>query len=159
MILRPAEPTDAGAIVAFWNPLIRDTAVTFSSEERSANAVAEDINTRCNAFWVAEDAGQITGFATYTPFRSGPGYARTKEHTIIVNPAFHGRGVGRALMGRLEQAARQESVHSLIAGISSENPDAVRFHTSIGFQQAARLPEVGYKFGRWMDLILMQKFL
>ena len=62
-------------------------------------------------------------------------------------------------MQRLEEVARHEGVHSLIAGISGENPDGVAFHEAIGFQHVARLRQVGFKFGRWMDLVLMQKML
>lgn len=159
MIIRPAEPSDAESVAAIWNAVIRDTARTFTTAEKPVSAMRADIMARGPAFQVAELDGQVVGFATYFPFRSGPGYAHTKEHSIILSPAAQGKGAGRALMTALEEAARAEGVHSLIAGVSGENPDGVHFHAAIGFTEIARLPQVGRKFGRLMDLVVMQKIL
>lgn len=160
--IRPAEARDAAAVAAIWNPVIRDTAITFTTLEKTpeglaaafAASAAED-----RAFLLAEEGGAVLGFATYGPFRGGPGYARTMEHTVILGPQARGRGVGRALMAAVEAHARARSIHSLWGGVSAENPDAVAFHRAIGFAEVARLPEVGFKFGRWMDLVLVQKIL
>ncbi|MCR8546660.1 N-acetyltransferase family protein [Salipiger sp. P9] len=159
MIVRPARAEDAAPLVALWNPWIAETAITFSTALKTEAGVAADIAARGAGFQVAEEAGELLGFATFFPFRSGPGYARTKEHTVILSPRARGRGAGRALMTAIEAEARGQGVHSLFAGVSAENPDGVAFHAAIGFREAARLPQVGYKFGRWMDLVLMQKFL
>ncbi|MWD27012.1 GNAT family N-acetyltransferase [Aquicoccus sp. SCR17] len=159
MIIRPAAPADATPIAAFWNPMIRDSAVTFSTEERTPERIAEDIAARGPLFLVAEDGGRVLGFATCFQFRGGPGYRHTMEHTIILAPESWGRGAGRALMEGLAQAAREAGAHSLIAAISAENAPALAFHAALGFAQAGRLPEAGRKFGRWMDLVLMQKML
>jgi L-amino acid N-acyltransferase len=162
MILRPAEAGDAAAVAAIWNPVIRETAATFTTLEKTPDALAADFAARAaegKLFLLAEEAGRILGFATYAQFRNGPGYARTMEHSIILSPDARGRGVGRALMGALEDHARAAGVHSLWAGVSAENPAGLAFHRAIGFAAIAQLPEVGYKFGRWMDLVLMQKIL
>jgi phosphinothricin acetyltransferase len=162
MILRPADARDAATVAAIWNPVIRDTAATFTTQEKTAEGLAADFAARAaegKLFLLAEEAGEVLGFATYFQFRNGPGYAHTMEHSIILSPAARGRGVGRALMGGLEDHARAGGVHSLWAGVSAENPPGVAFHRAIGFTEIARLPEVGYKFGRWMDLVLMQKIL
>ncbi|MDA7425894.1 GNAT family N-acetyltransferase [Thalassococcus lentus] len=159
MIIRPAIPSDAPGIAAIWNDVILNTSVTFTTETKTTEGLIEDIESRGHGFQVAEDQGQLIGFATYSAFRGGPGYAHTKEHSIQLAPEARGQGAGRALMSALEHAARQEGVHSLWAGVSGENPDGVAFHSAIGFEQVARLPQVGFKFGRWMDLVLMQKFL
>lgn len=159
MIIRPACAADASPLTALWNPWIETTAITFSTALKTPEGIASDIVARGDAFLVAEDAGRLLGFATFFAFRGGPGYARTKEHTVILAPEARGRGAGRALMTALEEVARSQQVHSLFAGVSAENPAGVAFHAALGFTEAARLPQVGYKFGRWMDLVLMQKFL
>ena len=159
MIIRTAAARDAAPIAALWNPWIETTAITFSTALKTSEGLAADIAARGDAFLLAEADGALVGFATFFPFRGGPGYARTKEHTVILAPEARGRGVGRAPMTALEEVARRQRVHSLFAGVSAENPAGVAFHAAIGFTEAARLPQVGRKFGRWMDLVLMQKFL
>lgn len=159
MILRQAEPRDILPILAFWNPLIRETSVTFTVVEKTPEALAADMAARGAAFQVAKSAGAVLGFASYGAFRSGPGYAHTAEHTVILAPEARGRGVGRALMARLEGVARGAGLHVLVAGVSGENEGAIAFHRAVGYVEVARLPEVGRKFGRWMDLVLLQKTL
>lgn len=162
MQVRAAGPEDADRIADIWNPLIRDTAVTFTGDEKSPVSVAADIAARmdqCLPFLVVEGAGEVLGFATFSQFRGGPGYARTMEHTIILAPEARGQGAGRLLMQTLEAKAVKVGVHSLIAGISAENPNAVAFHKHLGFEKVGHVPQAGWKFGRWMDLILLQKLL
>lgn len=161
-MIRPARATDAAAIAAVWNPFIRDTAVTFNPVEKSADDIAAMIRDRQAAghgVLVADLQGHVAGFASYAQFRGGAGYARTMEHTILLSPAAQGSGLGRALMTALEDHARAAGIHSLIAGVSAENPAGRAFHAAIGYTEIATLPQVGHKFGRWMDLVLMQKIL
>lgn len=160
--IRPAETADVPAILAIWNPLIRDTAVTFTDAEKTAEGLAQllaEKRAAGQAFLVAERAGQLAGFATFGPFRAGPGYRHSFEHSICLAREAWGRGVGRALMGRIEAAARAAGGHVLVAGVSAENPDGIAFHAALGYVETGRLPEVGFKFGRWLDLVLMQKRL
>lgn len=159
MIIRPANANDAVAIAEIANQIIRDTLATFTTATRSADSIAADIATRAPAYLVAEQAGQVVGFATYGPFRAGPGYARTCEHSIQLSPGARGQGTGRLLMAELENIARRQGVHVLVAGISSANPGAVVFHAALGFTRVGQMPQVGRKSGRWLDLILMQKIL
>ncbi|HSF64787.1 MAG TPA: GNAT family N-acetyltransferase [Paracoccaceae bacterium] len=160
--IRAATPADIPGILAIWNPVIRDTAITFNSAEKTPDdllAALRDKAAAGHAFLVAAPEGRVLGFATYGPFRGGTGYARTLEHTILLAPDAQGRGLGRALMEALCDHARAGGVHSLIGGVSAENPQGRAFHAAMGFAEAAILPQVGWKFGRWMDLVLMQKFL
>ena len=104
--------------------MIRDTTVTFSSEEKTAESLTEMIASRRAAgheFLVAEEGGQVLGLATYAQFRGGNGYRHSIEHTIILAPAAQGRGLGRALMSALEAHARAAGCHVLVAGVSGEN--------------------------------------
>lgn len=158
MIVRPAGDEDAAALVAIQNPVIRDSAATFNSVEKTE----ADFHAAFHAlpcFLVAEEAGEILGFVSYAQFRGGVGYARTVEHTIVLAEGARGQGVGRALMTAAENHARNAGVGSIWAGISGENPAGVEFHARLGFEEVARLPKVGFKFGRWMDLVLMRKWL
>lgn len=157
-MIRSACAGDAATIASLWNLYIRDSAVTFNSVQKTESEVAGLIAAR-PAFLVAEETGTVMGFASYDQFRGGIGYARTMEHTILLAPGAAGRGLGRALMTGLVEIARGQSVHSLWAGVSSENLAGVDFHTRLGFAKIAVLPEVGWKFGRWMDLVLMRKTL
>ena len=150
---------DARAATLIWNHYIRETSVTFNAQEKPVEEVATLIAAR-PAFFVALDPqGRVAGFATYDQFRSGVGYARTMEHTIQLAPGASGRGLGRALMAQVEAHARAGGAHSMFAGVSGENPEGRAFHARLGYAETAVLPDVGWKFGRWMDLVLMQKFL
>lgn len=162
-MIRPARPEDIPALLAIWNPIIRETMVTFNNAEKSPADLAAMLAEKAAAgqpFLVAEGSGaKVLGFATYGAFRAGPGYRFTAEHTIILAPAARGQGLGRALMAALEAEARAAGLHILVAGVSGGNDGAEDFHRAIGFHTIARLPGVGFKFGRFWDLILMQKAL
>jgi phosphinothricin acetyltransferase len=160
--LRPASNADHDRIVEIWNPIIRDTDVTFNSIEKTPQSLAAELNRKAelgHPFIVAEADGLVVGFATYGQFRASIGYARSMEHTIVLAERARGTGLGRALMQRIQEHARAASVHSMWAGVSHRNPTAIEFHRAIGYTQIAQLPEVGWKFNRWYDLVLMQKIL
>lgn len=157
-MIRPAVPGDAPTIAAFWNPLIRDTAITFSPLEKTADEIAAMIATR-QAFLVIDRGQGAEGFASYSQFRSGPGYAFAQEHTVILAASTRRRGAGRALMAALEDHARQHGHHAMIGGVSGSNPEGIAFHARIGYAEVARMPQVGWKLGAWHDLVFMQKLL
>ena len=162
MIVRPAEPRDLAGILDLWNGFIRDTTVTFNSALKTEAELAATIAERRAAgreFLIAESDGLFCGFATYAQFRGGIGYANAMEHSIMLVPSIRGRGIGRALMTAIEDHARAGGAHTLFAGVSGENPAGEAFHARMGFRTVARIPEVGRKFGRWLDLVLMMKFL
>lgn len=156
-MIRPARPDDAGAIAAIWNHVIRDTTQTFTTAQKDVAALAAQIGTQ--PFLVADDGTGVLGFVTWSQFRNGPGYAYTVEHSIHVAAGARGNGLGRALMTAAEDAARGAGLHSMIAGVAGENAGGAAFHAAIGYATIARLPQVGWKFGRWHDLVLMQKML
>ncbi|MFN4058824.1 MAG: GNAT family N-acetyltransferase [Roseinatronobacter sp.] len=162
LIIRDATPADADAICTIWNPIIRNSVITFNPQERSSAEQAAMINDRQAAGWaflVAEEQGDILGFATYSQFRGGLGYARSMEHTINLSDWARGKGVGRALMAALEDHARARGVHVMVAGITGSNQSSIQFHAHLGYVHVGTLPQVGWKFGRWHDLVLMQKLL
>ncbi|PJI92536.1 phosphinothricin acetyltransferase [Yoonia maricola] len=155
-MIRAAVPTDATQIAAIWNKVIRETTITFNPVEKSDEEVVGLTSKDC---LVWEDAGQILGFARYFPFRGGEGYRFTVEHTIMLHTDGRGQGGGRRLIEALCAHAKAAGKHVMIAGCSAEITGAIAFHARLGFQEVATLPEVGFKFGRWIDLVLMQKRL
>ncbi|MDS9468439.1 N-acetyltransferase family protein [Paracoccus sp. MBLB3053] len=162
MTIRPATPEDLPKILAFWNPLIRDTTITFSSEEKTLEGLGQMIATRRAAgreFFVAELEDEILGLATYDQFRGGNGYVHAMEHTIILATGARGKGLGRALMAAIEDHARAGGGHTMVAGVSGENDAGIAFHLALGYEPVGRLPQSGRKFGRWLDLVLLQKIL
>ncbi len=110
---------------------------------------------------VADD-GQVVGFASYAGFRDSlkwPGYALTVEHTIHVREDRWGSGVGHALMEELLARARAAGKHVVVGALDGANDASLRFHERLGFVEVARMPEVGRKFERWLDLVLVQRIL
>lgn len=161
-MIRDAQPEDAAAIAAIWNPIIRDTVITFWPTERSADEIAQIIRDRQAAghgFFVAEEAGVLLGFASYTQFRAGLGYAHSMEHSINLSPEAKGRGLGRQLMARVETHAKSGGAKLMIGGITGSNEASVRFHAALGYAEWGRVPKAGYKFGIWHDLVLMGRDL
>ncbi len=157
-MIRPATPADAPAIAAIWNQIIRDTTATFTTTEKDPQTLAQQIASG-TPWWVACVNDRVEGHATYGQFRGGPGYARSMEHSIHLTAATQGRGLGRALMQTLEDHARAHGVHVMVAGVSSDNPAGQAFHARLGYAECGRVMQAGYKWGRYFDLVLMQKIL
>ena len=109
---------------------------------------------------MAELDGRVVGFCTYGEFRENrrwEGYRFTAELTIHVAPDHHGGGVGRSLLAALIERARADGLHTLVAAIDGANEGSIRFHERLGFVETARMPQIGFKFGRWLDLVLLQR--
>lgn len=162
MILRPAAPEDAPGIGAIWNPIVRDTAITFWPTERSGDEIAALIRQRQadgQAFIVAAEGGDVLGFATYSQFRGGAGYARSMEHTIHAAPGARGRGLGRQLLAAVEDHARAQGHRLMIGAITGSNTASIAFHAACGYREWGRIPAAGWKFGVFHDLVLMGKDL
>ncbi|WP_126974595.1 GNAT family N-acetyltransferase [Frigidibacter oleivorans] len=160
MRLRDAVAADAGAIAAIFNDAVRNTLAIWSEAEVSAANRADWIAARQGAglpVLVAEDAqGAVQGYASYGEWRAFAGFRHTVEHSVYVAPAARGGGVGRLLMAALIDRARAQGKHVMVAGIEAGNLASIRLHESFGFRQTALMPEVGCKFGRWLDLAFLQ---
>lgn len=155
-MIRAATDADLPQVMALWNAVIRETTATFTTEEKTIDALRR-LRAEREASFLVSGQDRISGFVTWGPFRPGPGYGRTVEHTIIVAEA--GQGTGSALMMQAQATAAGQGHHAMIAGISSDNAAAQAFHAAMGFTTVGRLPEVGRKQGRWLDLIFMHKLL
>ena len=162
MKFRPAKFSDSAEILDIWNPYIKKTFVTFNASEKTQEEVWKLVKDRRNnghEFWVAIQDDKIIGFASYDQLRAGIGYRYSMEHTIIVSEKYKSLGVGKNLMGILCAHAKDRDINSMWAGVSAINVPAIKFHEGLGFKIVARLPEVGYKFGTFVDLVLMRKIL
>ncbi|WP_182912811.1 GNAT family N-acetyltransferase [Paracoccus onubensis] len=161
--LRDAGPGDAPAIAAIWNPIIRDTAITFWPQQRSESEIAAIIHDRRKAghpFLLSlSDEGDVTGFASYSQFRAGGGYARSMEHSINLHPQARGSGSAKLLLDALEDHARAAGHRLMIGGITASNVISIRFHDRMGYSEWGRIPAAGWKFGQFHDLVFMGKDL
>jgi len=162
-MIRPAQTADAPAIAALLNHWIEHTAVTFNpvpKTEADILAMLAAKQAAGHAFLVAVGpGGALLGQASYGQFRAGAGYATCMEHSISLAPDAAGAGIGRALMTAIEDHARTHGAHQMIAGVSGENATGRAFHDRLGYRLIATVPQAGHKFGRFIDLLLMQKFL
>ncbi len=160
--IEQANPSHFSAVTSIWNPIIRDTLWTFNDKEKSPKDVETMISERNkngHLSIVGVSDGKVVGFASYTQFRPGTGYKKTMEHTVIIDQKFRGCGLGKRLVAELEKDAVSKEVNCLIAGVSESNPAGLSFHKSIGFNKLCILPNIGFKFGKFLNLILMQKKL
>ena len=149
-------------ILAIYNEVIRNSTAVFSDlefdEERGA-AWFDSKRAGGYPFMVARDASGITGFASFGEFRAWPCYRHSVEHSIHVRSDRRRRGIGCALLEELKLRAGVMGKHVMIAGIDADNAASIRLHESLGFTPVGHFREVGFKFGRWLDLVFMQRIL
>ncbi len=161
--VRAAGEADLPGILAIYNDVIAASTAVYTTEP----ATLEERRTwfaarRAHGFpvLVAAEGDAILGFASFGEWRGAwPGYRYTVEHSVHVRGDMRGRGIGRALVETLIPAALALGKHVMIGGIDARNDASIRFHTRLGFERVACFREVGHKFGRWLDLIFMQRFL
>jgi L-amino acid N-acyltransferase len=106
---------------------------------------------------IAADGAMVLGLASFGDFRAWPGYRFTVEHSVHVRADQRGRGVGSHLMRALIGHAAQRGKHVMIAGVDADNDGSLRFHVRLGFERVGHFREVGFKFGRWLDLVFLQR--
>lgn len=161
-IIRPAAEADLPAIreiyndavvnsVAIWNDAVVDLA---NRRQWFGARVAQGF-----PVLVAAAEGTAIGYASFGDFRAFDGYRFTVEHSVYVASEARRRGAASALIAALVERARELGKHVMIGGIAGENEASIRLHRKLGFVESARMPEVGFKFGRWLDLVFMQRKL
>ncbi len=161
-IIRDATEADLPAILAITNQAIAETTAVWNNTPATLEARAawlRDRRGRGFPVLVAEDAGEVLGFASFGDFRPFEGYLHTVEHSIYVAPGAQRRGIGAALLDALVARAAAMGKHVIVGGIEAGNGASLALHRRAGFVEVGRLPEVGRKFGRWLDLVFMQKML
>lgn len=157
--VRSARESDAPAVAAIYAHHVMHGTASFDTVPRSESETAERIAHITGRGWpfiVAENEGQVIGYAYVTQFRDRPAYAATCENSIYVHPEWIGRGVGRMLLAELVGRARGCGFKQMIAVVGGGEPASVALHEKLGFAHAGRMKAVGRKFGRWLDTVYMQ---
>ncbi|PFG43239.1 phosphinothricin acetyltransferase [Isoptericola jiangsuensis] len=162
--VRAATPDDLTIVAAIFAPYVRTTAVTFDEEPPTAeqwDARLADARTRGLPFLVAELDGEVVGYAYASPWRPKAAYRHTVEDTIYLAPEAQGRGVGTRLLSALLDACTAAGVRQVVAVIADDPAAAgsIPLHRRFGFAPAGTLQDVGFKRGRWVSTVLMQRTL
>ena len=162
MHIRDAIEADLPALLAIFNDVVATSTAIYMDAPTTLDERMKWWRSRIDAGYpvvVSEDHTGVTGYASFGEFRSRPGYRFTVEHSVYVRHDRRGASIGQALMTELIERARKASVHVMIAGVDAENIDSIRFHERLGFERVAHFRQVGFKFGRWLDLVFLQRTL
>lgn len=162
MKVRPATTTDAPAIAAIYAHHVAHGTASYDTEPRSAAATAEMVEQHLARGWpflVAEIDGDLAGYAYAGQFRPRAAYAWACENSVYIAPAQQGRGVGKALLTALLEMAEAAGFRTMVAVIGGAEPASVALHAACGFAHAGRLAGMGWKHGRWLDTVYMQRAL
>lgn len=161
MDLRLATTDDAEAIRAIYNLEVTTSTVTFDLVPRSLEdqLAWQAARTGAHAVLVAEVDGVVAGFGSLSPWRDRPAYATTVEDSIYVHRDHHGVGIGKALLTELVATATAHGFHACMARIVGGHEASTALHASCGFEQVGVEREVGRKFNRWLDVVLMERML
>jgi phosphinothricin acetyltransferase len=154
-----AAPQDLPEILAIYNEVIRNSTAVYTEEELSPERGARWFEAKLAGgfpFIVARDPSGITGFGTFGEFRAPPCYRHSVEHSVHVRCDRRGQGIGRQLVIELRDRAVAMRKHVMIAGIDADNAASIHLHQSLGFIHVGHFHEVGFKFGRWLDLVFLQ---
>ncbi len=163
MQIRDAMPSDAEGIMGIYNHAVaHTTAIWNDTLVDAANRrqwMSDRLAMGCPVL-VAVDAQQLVlGYASFGPWRAFDGFRHTVEHSVYVHPDRHGQGIGKALMQALIERAKALNKHVMVAAIEAGNTASIGLHQQLGFEQTGLMPQVGTKFGRWLDLAFLQLHL
>jgi phosphinothricin acetyltransferase len=153
----------AAAILAIFNDAILNSTALYDYQPRTAQTMVNWFEAKRAGNWPViglEDArGELLAFASYGTFRAFPAYKYTAEHSVYVRADQRGRGLGARLMQALIDDASARGLHALIGAIDASNAGSIALHERLGFRLVGTLPQVGFKFGRWLDLAFYQRLL
>ncbi len=162
-MIRPSRDEDIAAITAIYAHHVLNGTGTFEIDPPSVADMTSrraDVLSKGLPYIVAEEAGQVIGYAYCTWFKPRPAYRFSAEDSIYLAPGVHGKGIGRALLAELAAQAERVGIRKLIAVIGdSSNAGSVGVHRSLGFEHVGILKSCGWKFDQWLDVVLMEKAL
>lgn len=159
--IRPATADDLPAIRDIYNHYVVHSTCTYQLEPDTEQDRRDWFHNRTDRHpvTVAEEGGRALGWASLSPWKARAGYARSVEASVYVHHDHHRRGLGRALALDLIDRARALGHHTILGGACTTQAASIALQESLGFQKVAHLREVGFKFGRWLDVVYLQLIL
>ncbi len=161
--VRRATRNDVPAILHIYNEAVRNTTASLDYEPQSLALRMrwfDDHQHTGHPIFVAYNTrNRVIGWSALNKFRERPGYRFTAEDAIYIDASYRGKGIGKALMSPLIDAACAMQLHTIIAAIDASNVPSIRLHRAFGFEQVACLKHIGYKFDRWLDVVYLQLLL
>jgi len=157
--IRNAEEKDLPAILAIYNDVIVNTTAVYDYEPHTPAMRLAWFNVKKEQgfpVFVAVENGKVLGLSSIGPFRAWAAYQFSVENSIYVAAEARGKGIGKMLMPPIIDAARQLGMHTMLAGIDASNEASIQLHKDFGFEEVAHFKQVGWKFGRWLDLKFLQ---
>lgn len=164
MTILPCEPQrHAAQMLAIFNEAIVNSTALYDYHPRTPEMMQAWFETKARGHFpvigVEGEDGELMGFASYGTFRAWPAYKYSVEHSVYVDSRFRGQGVGRCLLQAVIEAARAQDYHVLVGAIDAANTGSIALHERLGFTHGGTLRQVGFKFGRWLDLAFYQLIL
>jgi L-amino acid N-acyltransferase len=157
--IRHATADDLPQILAIYNDVILHTTAVYEYKPHTLAMRQEWFNTKKEQglpVFVAAEDGNILGLSSIGPFRAWAAYKHTVENSVYVAAASRGKGIGKLLMPPIINAAKELGMHTVVAGIDAGNEASLQLHRHFGFEEVAHFKQVGWKFGRWLDLKFLQ---
>lgn len=157
------DETYSGQILSILNDAILTSTALYDYKIRTLESMTNWFDTKRRGDFpvigIVSDHDELMGFASYGVFRNWPAYKYSVEHSVYVAAPHRSMGIGKQLLGRIIEHAAKQEYHVLIGGIDTQNAASIALHKSLGFQHAGTIRQVGFKFGRWLDLDFYQTIL
>ena len=163
MTVRPATEADLPGILEIYNDAVLHTTASYDYEPRTLEHrrtwFQERQRDNYPVFVAVEKNGSVVGWSALNPYHARIGYRFTSENSVYVAANRRGQGIGRALLGPLLGAGKARGLHAILAVIDADNAASIRLHAQFGFEKVGLFKQVGFKFGRWLDVVYMEKLL
>lgn len=161
--IRDAALADVRSISEIYNEAVLTTTASYDYEpeplERRLGWFAEHQALSLPMYVAVTGSGEVAGWSSLSPYHRRPGFRFTVENSIYLAPHWRGQGIGRQLLEPLIRRGEELGLRSIIAAVDATNPASLRLHAQCGFKEVGRLPQVGYKFDRWLELVYLQRLL
>jgi L-amino acid N-acyltransferase YncA len=162
LVIRPYRADDIAAVTRIYGHYVRDTVITFETEEPDEAEMAgrfATIASKGHPLLIGEMDGSVIGYAYASTYRAREAYRFTCEDSIYLAPTAVGHGIGGRLLGRLIEDSSKAGLRQMLAVITAERENSIRLHAKHGFRMIGRYEALGYKFDRWLDVVHMQRAL